>query len=631
MALSKVVKDAVRWMSSGQSGLVLTSVEPEDCVTDLVHASRESRHNDDKWNLMFHDDIYGLTNHDGEAVEFQAAKEEKKPGQLDIPKAPQAAKKISLYEAIGMLLSIARARIDRTELNQSTPEDDEMSILFVRNFDRKLFPSGENAPPDPVLLMLTQKLLWFGQSARTYLIMQVTPNFELPPELVEHCHYIHHSLPDADERAMILLNTMQEVANESVLKATAGLSRAKVCQFSAAAYRDFGYVRPAAVFQHKAAHLARSAKLKIWSPEFVTECRLWPAPGIDESQWSDVRVIQELTTIDDSQLKENEVRAKIAGIHDGKKVEKWLDPMLKVDFEAAFRPERDFYSFKSIVGLKGLKTFLRNGIRDAVPDRSKLKHVLMLGVPGTGKSMTMQCCSGEFMTPLSSMSSADLYSKWLGETDKALQKMLDTAAMIGGILAIDEFQRFLPQGGSSGESGGVENRMLGTLLTWFNDQKTNLVLSAANNIANLPDEITRSGRVDAIMFVGFPSDEAKNAAWDMYIRRHELDKDMTRPESRFWTPADIMSCCRLAELQQVSLVEAAKWIVPSYEKNKEQMDKLMNWAQSSGCICAETGERYLHPESKSANTVTSSGSGRIRRVKPKSTGIGIGDGDNSGK
>ena len=139
----------------------------------------------------------------------------------------------------------------------------------------------------------------------------------------------------------------------------------------------------------------------------------------------------------------------------------------------------------------------------------------------------------------------------------------------------------------------------------------------ANNIANLPDEITRSGRVDALMFVGFPGDEAKAAAWKMYLRRHELEKQEL-PKCDYWTPADIMACCRLAEMQQVSVVHASRWITPSYEKNREQMDSLMEWAEAAGCICAETGERFRHPRHKKA-TAAASPAGKVTRKVGKPT------------
>jgi SpoVK/Ycf46/Vps4 family AAA+-type ATPase len=288
-------------------------------------------------------------------------------------------------------------------------------------------------------------------------------------------------------------------------------------------------------------------------------------------------------------------------MQNGKKIEQWLEPMPVDSFNKLYRPERNFYTFDSIIGLNGLKSYLKNGFSPDVPDRSKLRHVLMLGVPGTGKSMTMKCCSGEFGLPLSSMQASNLYSKWVGDTDKILANMLRTVEEIGGILGIDEFQRFLPQGGS-GESGGLENRMLGTLLTWFNDQKSTVILSAANNIANLPDEITRSGRVDALFFVGFPGSDAKSHAWEMYMQRHDLaDQDL--PTDQYWTPADIASCCRLAEMQRVDIKTASKWITPSYEKNKEQMDNLLD--------CAETGDRF---KAKNAIDAVSAPKRVVRKV-----------------
>jgi SpoVK/Ycf46/Vps4 family AAA+-type ATPase len=148
-------------------------------------------------------------------------------------------------------------------------------------------------------------------------------------------------------------------------------------------------------------------------------------------------------------------------------------------------------------------------------------------------------------------------------------------------------------------------------LTWFNNQQSNLVLSAANNISNLPDEITRSGRVDALMFVGFPSRASKDAAWQMYLKRHELEKQEL-PKDEHWVPADIMSCCRLAELQQVSIQHASRWITPSYEKSQKQMDDLMQWAESAGCICAETGERFQHPRSQQSAPVAAKVTRKIR-------------------
>ena len=581
------------YFAAGQAGIVLTSVEPEECFRELAEKVRMTQGTEQPWDLFFWDSADGLTDVNGNRMSAGASKEASDLGLL--ANKPQ---KMGLHSTLEAVLDTTRERQYREATGTVQQGDDATRILAIRNFDRLLCPNGMQGSVDVALLAIIQKVILEGQSSNIFLLMQTTPEFELPTELMAHCEYVHHDLPSADERSVIISELISEEsevpASPAVITATAGLSRAKTAQYVAETIATYGAVRPVAVFQKKAVHLSRASKLDVWSPEFVTQVKLWPTSV--EADMTDVTMVIEETRATNDRLKEDEVRVRIRYVSNDKPIERWLEVMSKQEFESRWRPERDFYSFKSVVGLTGLKEFLKKGMRPNVPDRSRMKHLLMLGVPGTGKSFAMQCTSGEFQVPLSSMQASNLYSKWLGDTDKTLARMLATVEMIGGILAIDEFQRFLPQGGSGGEAGGVENRLLGTLMTWFNNQNSNLVLSAANNIANLPDEITRSGRVDALMFVGFPGREAKDAAWQMYMKRHELE-NQSLPSDQFWTPADIMSCCRLAELQQVSLTDASRWITPSYEKNEKQMNELMRWAELAGCICAETGKRFKRTES----------------------------------
>jgi SpoVK/Ycf46/Vps4 family AAA+-type ATPase len=591
-----VIEKLTNYFAAGQSGLVLTSVEPEEVLNELATAARASKATDNKWHVLFWDAADALTDENGGQIAFQESDVDADIAALGVSGKPQ---KLGLHETLDATLASIRGRRFREEAEQSTLEDADLRILVVRNFDRHLQPNGPQGQVDSLLLSQTQKIITEGQAADCCLILQTSPAFELPIELESLCEYVNHDLPTTEERVQIIcnLNVAEEHIGLPILNATAGLCRSKTAQYVAEAVANYGYANPMAVFRKKALHLAKASKLDVWSPEFVQNVKLWPSPEAEEFRdCTDMTMVQEETI--GKKLKPGEVHVRVRYVDkQGKKIERWLDPMPREEFNANFRPERDFYSLKSVVGLTGLKDFLKRGFRPEVPDRAKMKHVLMLGVPGTGKSFTMQCCSGEFNSPLSSMQASNLYSKWLGDTDKILARMLSTVEMIGGILAIDEFQRFLPQSGPGGESGGVENRLLGTLLTWFNNQQSNLVLSAANNISNLPDEITRSGRVDALMFVGFPGRASKDAAWKMYLRRHELP-EQELPKDEYWTPADIMSCCRLAELQGVSVVHASRWVTPSYEKNPRQMDDLMKWAENAGCICAETGERFRHPKNQ---------------------------------
>ena len=593
-----VIKKLQHLMGSGQAGIVMTSVEPEEIFEDLQHYARETQATDDAWDVCFWDNADGLTDMYGNLISLDAQEATDEMSALGL--GGGGPQKVGITETLEFVLNMSRQRQLSYDTGEASPNDDNFRILVIRNADRLLMPSQGQV--DPTLLTYLQKIIRAGQGSKIICVLQAAPNWDLPPELEVHFEYVEHGLPMEDERKGILESMGISDISEPVSRATAGLSRAKTAQYAAETMGDYGYLNPGSLFFKKANHLSRASKLDVWSPEFVQKIRLWPKSE-DMVDATDVMLVQEETQAHNKNLAENETRAKISYMASGKKIEQWLDPMPTEDFNSEWRPERDFFSLKSVVGLQGLKDFLTNGLRSDVPDRSRMKHVLMLGVPGTGKSFMMQCCSGEFNTPLSSMQASNLYSKWLGDTDKILAKMLETVQTIGGILAIDEFQRFLPQGGAGGESGGVENRLLGTLLTWLNNQQSNLVLSAANNISNLPDEITRSGRVDALVFVGFPGREAKDAAWQMYQKRHDLvDAAGKLPKDDHWTPADIMSCCRLAEMQNCSLEHASRWITPSYEKNQKQMDDLMDWAEGAGCICAETGERFKHPRKQKAKT-----------------------------
>lgn len=465
--------------------------------------------------------------------------------------------------------------------------------LVVQNADRALMP--EQGKISAGILSLLQQVARLGPSAKVGVVLQTNTSFELCQELVPHFEYITHELPGPEERQELLsqkLSLGPDQVTEQIVRSAAGLPRAKIMQYASEVLVEKGHLNASAFFYKKAKYLSRASKLEVWSPEFVTNMLLRPTmeslEDVPVASKEAIAASPETRLLAEEPIAETPCKNYVVQYITDQGVQKASVVMLPTAFESGFLPERDYYSFRSIVGLDALKSFLGSAFRSNVPDRSKLKHVLMLGVPGVGKSFMMQCCSGEFGVPLSKISAAHLYSKWLGETEKILDNSLRTAESIGGILAIDEFQRFLPTGNSE---NGVENRLLGSLLTWFNDQNSNLVLSAANDISNLPDEITRSGRVDALIFVGFPSPASRAKTWEMYQDRYKI-ASQDKPFDEYWTPSDIMSCCRLAEMQGVSLVEASKWVTPSYAKNKDQLDTLMKWAEKAGCICAETGDRF---------------------------------------
>ena len=80
----------------------------------------------------------------------------------------------------------------------------------------------------------------------------------------------------------------------------------------------------------------------------------------------------------------------------------------------------------------------------------------------------------------------------------------------------------------------------------------------ATTSAKLPPEFSRAERWDGTFFLDLPGQQEKDAIWRMYIEKFGLDPDQPRPNDRDWTGAEIKSCCRLAALLDVPLVEAAR-------------------------------------------------------------------------
>ncbi len=134
--------------------------------------------------------------------------------------------------------------------------------------------------------------------------------------------------------------------------------------------------------------------------------------------------------------------------------------------------------------------------------------------------------------------------------------------------------------------------MLGTLLTWLADHESDIfVIATSNNISELPPELTRAERFDAIFFLDLPGRSQKDAIWQMYLRRFGLDPSQVLPEDESWTGAEVRACCRLAALLDVSLMEAAKNVVPVAATSAESVQRLRSWS-SGRCLSAESGGIY---------------------------------------
>ncbi|WP_404309616.1 AAA family ATPase [Neorhodopirellula lusitana] len=277
-----------------------------------------------------------------------------------------------------------------------------------------------------------------------------------------------------------------------------------------------------------------------------------------------------------------------------------------------YKGEEDF---SSLGGLENLKAFCKRSLlrpnRDSPLKRAR--GVLLLGVPGTGKSAFAKALGKETGRPILMLDIGALMGSLVGQTEQNVRRALQIAdAMQPCIVFLDEIEKAISGASGSGQGdSGVSSRMLGTLLSWMNDHTTNVYLIATcNDVSRMPPELTRAERFDGIVFLDLPGRSQKDQIWDQYIRLFELGGKQSRPEDEKWTGAEIRSCCRLAALLDLPLAQAAQNVVPIAVTANESVENLRQWA-SGRCLNAEAPGLYQSTKKSGASRRRS-----VTRSKP---------------
>ena len=184
-----------------------------------------------------------------------------------------------------------------------------------------------------------------------------------------------------------------------------------------------------------------------------------------------------------------------------------------------------------VAGLTGLKSWLakrRNIVADPLRATefglSFPKGVLLLGVPGCGKSLCAKAVAHEWGLPLLKLDPANLYDKYIGDSEKNFKRAMQTAERLAPIvLWIDELEKAFA-GGSGEEDGGVSRRVFGAFLSWLQERRGDVfVVATSNDVAKLPPEFIRKGRFDEVFFVDLPGLDARCAIFTIHLRKRRQD------------------------------------------------------------------------------------------------------------
>jgi len=246
-------------------------------------------------------------------------------------------------------------------------------------------------------------------------------------------------------------------------------------------------------------------------------------------------------------------------------------------------------------GLDGLKTWLLERsklfeMRDSLDAEIVPKGLLLMGIPGCGKSLSVKAIAHQFKLPLYRVDMIEIFSGRHGKPEGAFVsacKMMED--MAPAVLWFDEIE----MGITSNETGGESGRIFGFFLTWMQEKTRGLFVAATSNrIDRLPAEMIRKGRFDEVFFVDLPSEEEQIAIFKIHLKRRGVDIsgfniDQFTQFTVGWTGAEIEQCvvsaitkARLAdrELTEQDLILTAVRIVPLSRTMKEQINHIRGWA-----------------------------------------------------
>jgi SpoVK/Ycf46/Vps4 family AAA+-type ATPase len=148
---------------------------------------------------------------------------------------------------------------------------------------------------------------------------------------------------------------------------------------------------------------------------------------------------------------------------------------------------------------------------------------LIVGIPGTGKSLTAKATAGAFGLPQLRLDMGRVFGGIVGQSEANLRSVIQTAEAIAPcVLWIDEIEKGFSGSKSSGSTdGGTSSRVFGSFLSWMQEKDQPVfVVVTANDVSKLPPEFLRKGRFDEMFFVDLPDAQERAQIWDIVIKRH---------------------------------------------------------------------------------------------------------------
>lgn len=269
------------------------------------------------------------------------------------------------------------------------------------------------------------------------------------------------------------------------------------------------------------------------------------------------------------------------------KVLEWIDPLPA--------------GLDGVGGLENLKSWLMARRVAYTPEARRYglpapKGVLLMGIPGCGKSLTAKATATLLQSALIKFDFGALKSKYVGDSEANIRRAFRVIDAIGKcVVWIDEIEKGLAGATQGGADGGVSADSLGAFLTWAQD-KTNdaFIIATSNDVSKLPPELLRKGRFDELFFVDLPTASERAAILAASLKAHGrqptlADLNAVAAETPQFTGSELAELIPSAmfeafadggrELTTADLMRAAKGVTPLAVTAAEKIDGIRKMAQ----------------------------------------------------
>jgi SpoVK/Ycf46/Vps4 family AAA+-type ATPase len=265
-------------------------------------------------------------------------------------------------------------------------------------------------------------------------------------------------------------------------------------------------------------------------------------------------------------------------------------------------------------GLENLKDWLKKrktafGLQALNYGLPTPRGLLLIGIQGTGKSLTAKAIANDWQLPLLKLDVGKLFGGIVGESESRLRQMINVAETISPcILWIDEIDKAFSNNDNRGDSG-TSNRVLATFISWLSEKtKPVFVIATANNIDLLPIEIIRKGRFDEIFFLDLPEKEEREEIFKIHLQTfrpnswESFDYSQLAEASESFSGAEIRQSIiegmyhafyEKREFTTEDICMALKELIPLAHLESDQMIRLQQWASSGRIRSASSKEIYL--------------------------------------